>query len=75
MFGSGWVWLSADTDGRLFITQGGNAGNPLTENLRPLLTFDVWEHAYYLDYENRRAEYLHNLWEIVDWDIIGMRYE
>ena len=75
LFGSGWVWLSADTDGRLFITQGGNAGNPLTENLRPLLTFDVWEHAYYLDYENRRAEYLHNLWEIVDWDIIGMRYE
>ena len=74
LFGSGWVWLSADADGNLFITQGSNAGNPLTQNLRPLLTFDVWEHAYYLDYQNVRAEYLHNLWDIVDWDIIEMRY-
>ena len=74
LFGSGWVWLSADADGKLFITQASNAGNPLTQNLRPLLTFDVWEHAYYLDYQNVRAEYLHNLWDIVDWDIIEMRY-
>lgn len=74
LFGSGWVWLSADTDGNLFITQLPNAGNPLTQNLRPLLTFDVWEHAYYLDYQNLRTEYLHNLWDIVDWDIIEMRY-
>lgn len=74
LFGSGWVWLSADADGKLFITQSSNAGNPLTQNLRPLLTFDVWEHAYYLDYQNLRAEYLHNLWDIVDWDIIEMRY-
>lgn len=74
LFGSGWVWLSADADGTLFITQSSNAGNPLTQNLRPILTFDVWEHAYYLDYQNLRAEYLHNLWDIVDWDIIEMRY-
>lgn len=74
LFGSGWVWLSADADGKLFITQSSNAGNPLTQNLRPILTFDVWEHAYYLDYQNLRAEYLHNLWDIVDWDIIEMRY-
>lgn len=74
LFGSGWVWLSADADGTLFITQASNAANPLTQNLRPLLTFDVWEHAYYLDYQNLRGEYLHNLWDIVDWDIIEMRY-
>lgn len=74
LFGSGWVWLSADADGTLFIAQSSNAGNPLTQNLRPILTFDVWEHAYYLDYQNLRAEYLHNLWDIVDWDIIEMRY-
>lgn len=74
LFGSGWVWLSADEAGKLYITQGANAGNPITEGLRPILVFDVWEHAYYLDYQNRRAEYLHNLWEIVDWDVIDERY-
>lgn len=75
LFGSGWVWLSADEDGKLFITQESNAGNPLTSGLRPLLTFDVWEHAYYIDYKNRRAEQLHKLWDIVDWDIVESRYE
>ena len=75
LFGSGWVWLSTDTSGKLFITQGGNAGNPMTENLKPIMTFDVWEHAYYLDYQNRRAEYLSRLWDIVDWAIIEMRYQ
>lgn len=74
LFGSGWVWLSADDKGTLFITQGGNASNPMTQGLKPILTFDVWEHAYYLDYQNRRADYLHSLWDIVDWDIIGIRY-
>lgn len=74
LFGSGWVWLSADESGKLFITQGPNAGTPLTRGLRPLLTFDVWEHAYYLDYQNRRAEYLHRLWDIVDWDVIEKRF-
>ena len=75
LFGSGWVWLSTDADGTLYITQGKNAENPLTQGLRPVLVFDVWEHAYYLDYQNRRADYLHKLWDIVDWDIIDMRYE
>lgn len=74
LFGSGWVWLSADDKGTLFITQGGNASNPMTQGLKPVLTFDVWEHAYYLDYQNRRADYLHSLWDIVDWDIVGIRY-
>lgn len=74
LFGSGWVWLSTDESGKLYITQGGNADNPMTRGLRPLLVFDVWEHAYYLDYQNRRAEYLHKLWDIVDWNIIGERY-
>lgn len=75
IFGSGWVWLSADEDGNLFLTQTSNAGNPMTEGLRPILVFDVWEHAYYLDYQNMRASYLHALWDIVDWDIIENRYD
>lgn len=74
LFGSGWVWLSKKDDGELVITQGADAENPMTEGLTPLLTFDVWEHAYYLDYQNRRADYLRLLWEIVDWDIIELRY-
>lgn len=74
LFGSGWVWLSRDNDGKLFITQGTNADNPLVTGLTPLLTFDVWEHAYYLDYRNRRADALKALWDIVDWDIVESRY-
>lgn len=74
LFGSGWVWLSRDEEGKLFITQGPNAGNPLTEGLTPLLTFDVWEHAYYLDYQNRRADALKKLWDIVDWAVVESRY-
>ena len=74
LFGSGWVWLSADEDGRLYIQAGSNAYNPMTENMRPILTFDVWEHAYYLDYQNRRADYLKGLWSIINWDIVEMRY-
>lgn len=75
LFGSGWVWLSKDKDGKLFITQGPNAANPITQGLKPILTFDVWEHAYYLDYQNRRAEALGKLWDIVDWKIIDDRYK
>lgn len=74
LFGSGWVWLSKDNDGKLFITQGPNATNPLRDGLIPLLTFDVWEHAYYLDYQNRRPDALKALWDIVDWDIVESRY-
>lgn len=73
LFGSGWVWLSADKDGKLVITQQKNAENPVTLGLNPLLTFDVWEHAYYLDYQNRRADYLAALWQIVDWQVVEDR--
>ena len=73
LFGSGWVWLSADKDGKLVITQQKNAENPVTMGLTPLLTFDVWEHAYYLDYKNRRADYLAALWQIVDWQVVEGR--
>ncbi len=73
LFGSGWVWLSADKNGKLVITQQKNAENPVTTSLTPLLTFDVWEHAYYLDYQNRRADYLAALWQIVDWQVVEDR--
>ena len=74
LFGSGWVWLSADKDGKLVITQEPNAANPIQKGLKPLLTFDVWEHAYYLDYQNRRPDHLTALWQIIDWEVIEKRY-
>jgi len=74
LFGSGWVWLAADKDGKLLITKESNAGNPITKGLKPLLTFDVWEHAYYLDFQNRRADYLKSLWKIVDWEEVENRF-
>ena len=74
LFGSGWVWLSADKDGKLVITQEPNAANPVQKGLKPLLTFDVWEHAYYLDYQNRRPDHLAALWQIIDWDVVSARY-
>ena len=74
LFGSGWVWLSADKDGKLVITQEPNAANPIQKGLKPLLTFDVWEHAYYLDYQNRRPDHLAALWQIIDWEVIEKRY-
>ena len=74
LFGSGWVWLSADKDGKLVITQEANAANPIQKELKPLLTFDVWEHAYYLDYQNRRPDHLTILWQIIDWEVIEKRY-
>ena len=73
LFGSGWVWLSADKDGKLVITQELNAANPIQKGLKPLLTFDVWEHAYYLDYQNRRPDHLAALWQIVDWNVVESR--
>ena len=74
LFGSGWVWLSADADGSLVITQEQGASNSIVKGLNPLLTFDVWEHAYYLDYQNRRAAHLSALWQIIDWSVIAERY-
>ena len=74
LFGSGWVWLSADRAGQLFITQEANAANPVQRGLTPLLTFDVWEHAYYLDYQNRRPDHLSALWSIINWEEVERRY-
>jgi Fe-Mn family superoxide dismutase len=74
VFGSGWVWLAKDNAGKLQITKEPNAGNPITKGLTPLLGFDVWEHAYYLDYQNRRADHLAELWKIIDWNAVEARY-
>ena len=73
LFGSGWTWLSVDKDGKLHITKEANGSNPWRHGLKPLLGFDVWEHAYYLDYQNRRADHINKLWEIIDWDIVEKR--
>ncbi|MDH6534465.1 superoxide dismutase [Parabacteroides sp. 52] len=73
-FGSGWVWLAKDEKGKLSIHKEANAGNPVTQDLTPILGFDVWEHSYYLDYQNRRADHLKELWKIVDWDKVNQRY-
>jgi superoxide dismutase, Fe-Mn family len=73
LFGSGWAWLVADADGTLKIVQESNAGNPLRKGLKPLLTCDVWEHAYYIDYRNRRPDYIKSFWEIIDWDVVAGR--
>ncbi len=74
VFGSGWAWLVKDAEGKLSIAKEINAGNPVTRGLTPLLTFDVWEHAYYIDYQNRRADYVAALWDLVDWDVVSARY-
>ena len=75
LFGSGWVWLAARADGTLEILQCPGADNPVAHGLKPILTFDVWEHAYYLDYQNRRAAHLKELWKIVDWKVVEERYK
>lgn len=74
LFGSGWAWLAAKEDGELVITKEANGSNPVVQGLRPLFGVDVWEHAYYLSYQNRRADHVKDLWAIVDWDVVASRY-
>lgn len=74
VFGSGWAWLVKDKEGNLSIVKESNAGTPVVKGMEPLLVFDVWEHAYYLDYQNRRADYVEALWNIIDWEAVSSRY-
>ncbi len=73
LFGSGWAWLSQDKSGKLVITKEPNGGNPLRSGLNPLMGIDVWEHAYYLDYQNRRPDHIAAVWDIIDWEVVGKR--
>jgi Fe-Mn family superoxide dismutase len=73
LFGSGWAWLIVTQDEKLQIVQTSNAGNPLREGMKPLMTADVWEHAYYLDYQNRRPDYLKEFWKVLDWGTVEQR--
>ena len=73
LFGSGWAWLVKTDAGKLEIVQESNAGNPLTKGLEPIMTCDVWEHAYYIDKRNRRPAYIDDFWKLVDWETIGKR--
>jgi Fe-Mn family superoxide dismutase len=74
-FGSGWAWLVTDGKGALSVENSPNQDSPLMQGKRPLLGIDVWEHAYYLKYQNRRADYLKAIWNVVDWDFVSARYE
>ena len=73
LFGSGWAWLAQQEDGKLVITKEANGGNPVRQGLKPIYGLDVWEHAYYLDFQNRRADHIAASWDIVDWDVVAGR--
>ena len=73
-FGSGWTWLVKNSDGSVEIVNTSNAANPMTAGKKPLLTIDVWEHAYYVDYRNLRPKYLEEIWSIVNWDFVAANY-
>ena len=75
LFGSGWAWLAQQQDGRLVIRKESNAGNPLRNNETPLLGIDVWEHAYYIDYFNRRADHVQAVWQIINWQVVADRLQ
>lgn len=75
LFGSGWAWLIVNESGELEIVQTSNAGNPLRDGKKTLLTCDVWEHAYYLDKQNARPKYIEDFWKIVDWKVVSERFE
>jgi superoxide dismutase, Fe-Mn family len=74
-FGSGWAWLVVNKEGKLEITSTPNQDNPISDGLKPILGVDVWEHAYYLLYQNRRPDYLKAFWNVVNWDEVGKNYE
>ena len=73
LFGSGWVWLAMNTEGKMQVLALPNGDNPLRHGLKPILTIDLWEHAYYLDYQNRKDKYLENFWLLVNWNVVSKR--
>ena len=75
LFGSGWIWLASDANNVLQLVAEPNAGNPITKGMRPLMCIDVWEHAYYLDYQNRRADYVKNFWSLINWERVESRIQ
>jgi len=74
LFGSGWAWLVVNTEGKLEIVQTSNAANPMTDGKKPIMTCDVWEHAYYLDKQNLRPKYIEDFWKVLDWKLIAERF-
>jgi Fe-Mn family superoxide dismutase len=74
-FGSGWAWLVQNADGTIALVSTSNAGCPLTSFQKPLLTCDVWEHAYYVDYRNARPKYVEEFWKIVNWEFVAKNFE